>query len=83
MKQETTTQRRRPRGLRNNPGNLRRTGDRWQGLRPVQDDPEFLQFEAPCWGYPRGRLNTRPGARSGQAPATAPAGPKNERRNDQ
>ena len=52
MKQETTTQRRRPRGLRNNnPGNLRRTGDNWQGLRPVQDDPEFLQFEAPCWGY--------------------------------
>lgn len=52
MKQETTTQRRSPRGLRNNnPGNLRRSNDNWQGLRPVQDDPEFLQFEAPCWGY--------------------------------
>ena len=43
---------RQPRGIRNNnPGNLRRTGDRWQGLRPVQDDPDFFQFEAPEWGY--------------------------------
>lgn len=42
----------RPRGLRNNnPGNIRRNSDRWQGLRPVQTDPQFFQFTAPEWGY--------------------------------
>lgn len=41
-----------PRGLRNNnPGNIRRSSDRWQGLAPVQTDPNFLQFTAPEWGY--------------------------------
>ena len=41
-----------PRGLRNcNPGNIRTTRDRWQGLRPVQADPEFFQFETMAWGY--------------------------------
>lgn len=41
-----------PRGLRNcNPGNIRTTRDRWQGLRPVQTDPEFFQFETMAWGY--------------------------------
>lgn len=41
-----------PRGIRNhNPGNLRRSADRWQGLAPVQADPDFFQFTAPEWGY--------------------------------
>ena len=41
-----------PRGLRNcNPGNIRITGDKWQGLREVQSDPDFFQFTAPEWGY--------------------------------
>lgn len=41
-----------PRGLRNcNPGNLRRTADRWQGLHPVQTDREFFRFESMAWGY--------------------------------
>lgn len=40
-----------PRGIRNrNPGNLRRTGDPWQGLAPTQGDPEFFQFEGAVWG---------------------------------
>lgn len=40
-----------PRGIRNhNPGNLRRTSDAWQGLRPVQDDPAFFQFAEAKWG---------------------------------
>ena len=41
-----------PRGLRNNnPGNLRRSNDNWQGLAPEQTDPQFFQFTAPEWGY--------------------------------
>lgn len=41
-----------PRGLRNNnPGNIRTTKDRWQGLRPVQEDPSFFQFTEMRWGY--------------------------------
>lgn len=41
-----------PRGIRNNnPGNLRRTADRWRGLHPEQTDPEFFRFTAPEWGY--------------------------------
>lgn len=41
-----------PRGLRNNnPGNIRITKDRWQGLRPVQEDPAFFQFTEMRWGY--------------------------------
>jgi len=40
-----------PRGIRNhNPGNIRRTGDQWQGLEPIQSDPQFFQFQAPQWG---------------------------------
>lgn len=57
------------RGLRNhNPGNLRRTRDKWQGLAKVQSDAEFFQFVAPQWGiralakvllsYERKGLNT-------------------------
>lgn len=41
-----------PRGLRNeNPGNLRRSNDQWQGLREVQTDPEFFQFVSMAYGY--------------------------------
>ena len=41
-----------PRGIRNNNfGNLRRTGDKWQGLRAEQTDAEFFQFETPAYGY--------------------------------
>lgn len=41
-----------PRGLRNhNPLNLRKGTFLWQGLRPRQTDPEFLQFLSPAWGY--------------------------------
>lgn len=40
------------RGLRNNnPGNLRRTKDRWKGLRPIQTDKEFFQFKDMAHGY--------------------------------
>ena len=40
-----------PRGIRNNnPGNLRKSNDPWQGLAPEQTDPDFLQFVAPKWG---------------------------------
>ena len=41
-----------PRGIRNNnPGNIRTTKDKWQGLRVVQTDKEFFQFEEMKWGY--------------------------------
>lgn len=34
-----------PRGLRNcNPGNIRITKDKWQGLRAKQEDKSFFQF---------------------------------------
>lgn len=40
------------RRLRNcNPGNLRLSKDKWQGLRPVQADKEFFQFTEMRWGY--------------------------------
>ena len=41
-----------PRGIRNNnPGNLRRSRDNWQGLRREQTDPQFFQFTEMKWGY--------------------------------
>ena len=41
-----------PRGIRNNnPGNIRKTKDKWKGLRQVQLDKEFFQFEEMKWGY--------------------------------
>ena len=41
-----------PRGIRNcNPGNIRLSKDKWQGLRPVQEDKEFFQFTEMKWGY--------------------------------
>jgi hypothetical protein len=40
-----------PRGIRNNnPGNIRRTADLWQGMADVQDDPAFVQFTSPEYG---------------------------------
>jgi hypothetical protein len=40
-----------PRGIRNrNPGNIRKSRDRWKGLAPSQTDPAFFVFEAPIWG---------------------------------
>lgn len=40
-----------PPGIRNhNPGNLRRSRDKWQGLAAEQNDREFFQFKGPCWG---------------------------------
>ena len=40
------------RGLRNNnPGNLRISKDKWQGLRQVQEDKAFFQFTEMKWGY--------------------------------
>jgi hypothetical protein len=40
-----------PRGIRNrNPGNIRKSGDRWKGLAPLQFDPAFFVFETPLWG---------------------------------
>lgn len=41
-----------PRGLRNNnPGNIRKTKDKWQGLKAVQTDPDFFQFETMAYGF--------------------------------
>jgi hypothetical protein len=40
-----------PRGIRNrNPGNIRRSRDRWKGLALAQTDPAFFVFDAPVWG---------------------------------
>lgn len=40
------------RGLRNcNPGNIRITKDKWKGLRKVQEDKSFFQFETMEYGY--------------------------------
>lgn len=35
----------------NNPGNVDRTTIRWQGMSAVQDDPRFIRFIAPQWGF--------------------------------
>ncbi len=40
-----------PRGIRNNnPGNILRAGQNWQGLSRDQPDGEFCKFIAPEWG---------------------------------
>lgn len=45
------TQKSLPRGIRNNnPGNLRRTSDPWQGLAPRQTDREFFTFKSSTYG---------------------------------
>jgi len=36
--------------LNHNPGNLRRSPDKWQGLAKEQDDAEFFQFQSAVWG---------------------------------
>lgn len=39
------------RGIRNNnPGNIRRSRDRWQGLADDQPDKDFWVFKSPKWG---------------------------------
>ena len=41
-----------PRGIRNNnPLNIRKSKDQWQGLRAVQTDPSFCQFESMEYGW--------------------------------
>jgi len=41
-----------PRGIRNNnPLNIRKSADRWKGLRCVQKDKTFCQFETIEWGW--------------------------------
>ena len=41
-----------PRGLRNNnPLNIRRSADKWQGLKAQQEDREFFQFETMAYGW--------------------------------
>lgn len=40
-----------PRGIRNNnPSNIRRSRERWQGLAEDQTDPDFFTFSSPVWG---------------------------------
>ncbi len=41
-----------PRGIRNNnPGNIDRTSERWQGMAADQSgDPRFVVFSEPKWG---------------------------------
>lgn len=40
------------RGIRNNnPGNIRITKYKWQGLREKQEDKSFFQFTEMKWGY--------------------------------
>jgi hypothetical protein len=47
-----------PRGIRNqNPLNLRKSSDRWQGLSPVQADAEFLSFVDAHHGIRAGARN--------------------------
>lgn len=39
------------RGIRNNnPGNIRKSKTRWQGMDPAQFDEAFVSFLAPEWG---------------------------------
>ena len=40
-----------PRGVRlSNPGNIRHSKNKWQGMAPEQPDPDFVSFIAPEWG---------------------------------
>ena len=42
----------RPRGIRNNnPLNIRRSADRWEGTATTQTDKNFVQFETMAYGY--------------------------------
>ena len=41
-----------PRGIRNNnPGNIRLTNIQWQGMQGAQNDPAFIQFIDPVYGF--------------------------------
>ena len=41
-----------PRGIRNNnPLNIRKSKDKWKGLRAQQQDESFCQFETMEWGW--------------------------------
>jgi hypothetical protein len=41
-----------PRGIRNNnPLNIRRSKDQWQGMKKVQSAKQFCQFETLDWGW--------------------------------
>ena len=41
-----------PRGIRNNnPGNIKRNAIQWQGAEAIQNDPDFVQFESPEYGF--------------------------------
>ena len=41
-----------PRGIRNNnPLNIRKSSDRWQGLSTLQEDREFFKFVSMEWGW--------------------------------
>ena len=41
-----------PRGIRNNnPLNIRRSKDKWKGLKAQQTDSAFVQFESLEWGW--------------------------------
>ena len=41
-----------PRGLRNNnPGNIERTTELWQGVDEQQADPRFIRFKTMAYGY--------------------------------
>ena len=40
------------RGIRNNnPLNIRRSADNWQGAREEQTDQSFVQFKSMAYGY--------------------------------
>lgn len=40
-----------PRGERNNnPGNIRHSSAKWQGMSAIQSDPDFVQFDDPVYG---------------------------------
>ena len=40
-----------PRGIRNNnPGNIRDSNDKWQGLSKIDNDTAFSVFDDPTWG---------------------------------
>lgn len=40
-----------PRGIRNNnPGNIKRSNDPWQGLATIQNDDKFFQFKTMAYG---------------------------------
>lgn len=40
-----------PRGVKNNnPGNIRHSDTKWQGMATDQNDPAFVTFSSPEWG---------------------------------